>query len=301
MGADPSREARVCGHPALNGQDHTQGATAKDQYASRHNPFVYFHAIIDNASLCDSHVVNLDALPADLSAPNLANYSFITPNLCNDGHDATCADGTTGGLKRVDQFLRQWVPRILSSTAFRRDGGLLQIIFDEADNSDSTACCGEIAGPGSPRPGIGGPGGGDTGAVLLSPYIRRGTVTQTPYNHYTLLRSDEDLFGLSHLGYAGLPGETSLGADVFACAPPRPGVQFTTARVRGRRLTLYSVGAATLQVSLPGTRRRRGFRLTRTLAPCQSYTFTLPRGRHGRLRIDARSLSGSDQRATVRV
>jgi hypothetical protein len=51
--------------------------------------------------------------------------------------------------------------------------------------------------------------------VLLSPCIKPGTVTSQPYNHYTLLRSIEDLFGLSHLGYAQLPGGQSLGSDVF--------------------------------------------------------------------------------------
>jgi hypothetical protein len=60
-----------------------------------------------------------------------------------------------------------------------------------------------------------GPGGGDTGAVLLSPCIKPGTVSHMPYNHYTLLRSVEDIFRLAHLGYAGLSGERSLGSDVF--------------------------------------------------------------------------------------
>ena len=72
-----------------------------------------------------------------------------------------------------------------------------------------------MPGPGSPEPGASGPGGGDVGAVLLSPCIAPGTVSQTPYNHYTMLGSVENLFGLSHLGYAGLPGETYFGADIF--------------------------------------------------------------------------------------
>ena len=40
------------------------------------------------------------------------NYSFITPNLCNDGHDEPCVDGKPGGLKSADEFLKLWVPRI---------------------------------------------------------------------------------------------------------------------------------------------------------------------------------------------
>jgi hypothetical protein len=217
MGANPSREAAECGHPGIGQPDGTQTATAADQYATRHNPFVYFHSIIDDTALCDSHVVNLDLLPQDLASPaSTPNYVFITPDLCSDGHDATCADSTRpGGYAGIDQFLQQWVPRITGSSAFKKENGLLAIIFDEASTSDTSSCCGEIAGPNSPSPGINGPGGGNTGAVLLSPCIKPGTVTSEPYNHYTLLRSVEDLFGLQHLGYAQLPDERSLGSDVF--------------------------------------------------------------------------------------
>jgi hypothetical protein len=225
MGADPARESSECGHPGIDMVDNTQRATSTDQYAAKHNPFVYFHSIIDNAALCDSHVVNLDALPRDLQAASeTPNYVFITPDLCDDGHDSPCKNGQHGGLAQADSFLRTWVPRIVRSPAYLDQNGLLMILFDEASSSDTSSCCGEIAGPGSPRPGITGPGGGDTGAVLLSPCIAPGTVSTSPYNHFSMLRSVEELFGLSHIGYAGLPGERSFGSDVFtrACSlPPR--------------------------------------------------------------------------------
>jgi hypothetical protein len=51
--------------------------------------------------------------------------------------------------------------------------------------------------------------------VLLSRFIRPGTVTDVPYNHYSFLRSVEDIFGLPHLGYAGQPGLVSFGRDIF--------------------------------------------------------------------------------------
>lgn len=99
-----------------------------------------------------------------------------------------------------------------------RDGGLIVITFDEG--SDAAACCGEDSGPGPshpdvPEPGKTGPGGGRVGAVLLSPLIRPGTVSTVPYNHYSLLRTIEDIFGLPHLGDAAMPQVRSFGADVF--------------------------------------------------------------------------------------
>ena len=66
-----------------------------------------------------------------------------------------------------------------------------------------------------PLPGKTGPGGGRIGAVLLSPLIRPGTVSTIPYNHYSLLRTIEDIFGLPHLGDAAMPQARSFGADVF--------------------------------------------------------------------------------------
>jgi phosphatidylinositol-3-phosphatase len=217
MGDDPTREATVCAHPGIGQQDHTQTETSTDAYAARHNPFVYFHSIIDNTTLCDDNVVNLNLLPQDLaSAASTPNYVFITPDLCGDGHDATCSNPSrAGGFGGIEQFLQQWVPKITSSPAFKTQNGLLIITFDEAATSDTSSCCGEIPGPNSPEPGVNGPGGGDVGAVLLSPCIKPGTVSKVPYNHYAMLRSVEDIFGLPHLGYAQLPGEQSFGSDIF--------------------------------------------------------------------------------------
>jgi len=208
----------TCRHPALDTRDDTQIAERGDQYAVRHNPFMYFHSIIDRQAYCDRHVLPFqrrfpDALSSYAKTPNL---SYITPNLCNDGHDEPCVTGKPGGLVSADAWLQKWVPKILSSAAFQRDG-LLVVTFDEAEafggDQDASACCGEGPGPNSPLPGIFGPGGGRVGAVLVSPYIRRGSFNDTAYNHYGLLASIEDLFGVARLGYAA--GQRSFGADVY--------------------------------------------------------------------------------------
>ena len=221
MGNTPGQPA-TCRHPALNTPDSTQQAKPKDMYAARHNPFVYFHSIIDTP-ICASNNVPLDRLPADLqSVRTTPNLTYITPNLCNDGHDANCADGRVGGLVAADAWLKTWIPKILASPAFKRDG-MLVVTFDEAEaqgsSADASSCCGEGPGPNSPLPGITGLGGGRVGAVVLSRWTRPGFVNATPYNHYSLLRSIEDLFGLSHLGYANSPDVHSFGFDVFDAAP----------------------------------------------------------------------------------
>ncbi|HZP14154.1 MAG TPA: alkaline phosphatase family protein [Nevskiaceae bacterium] len=221
MGNTPSRESATCGHPALNSQDGTQSATAQDSYATRHNPFAYFHSIIDDAAYCNQHVVNLSPLQSDLaSIATTPNFVFISPSLCHDGHDAPCANGEPGGLTSINTFLPGLVHTIVSSPAFQQDG-LLIVTFDEGAVTDASACCGETAGPNSPLPGITGLGGGLTGAVLLSPFITPGTVSSTAYNHYSMLRSIEDLLGLRYLGYAGASAQASFGPDVFTAAMPQ--------------------------------------------------------------------------------
>jgi hypothetical protein len=205
-----------CRHPILNFPDGTLSARLGDQYATRHNPFIYFRSLLDSGD-CVAHDVDLADLPFDLaSAATTPNYAFITPNLCEDGHDAPCIDGRPGGLVSADQFLQTWVPRILGSPAWV-EGSLLIITFDEADGGDATACCNELPGLNTPTPGgtTPGPGGGRTGALLISRFIQPGSVNDTPYNHYALLRSIEDLFALPHLGFAAQPGLKPFGADVY--------------------------------------------------------------------------------------
>ncbi len=234
MGNDPNRETAACGHPALNAKDETQSAVAGDGYATRHDPFVYFKSVIDEQSYCDAHVVALGSpsgamppaalkgetgLATDLrSAGKTPAFSFITPNLCDDGHDYPCTNQPSGAsaLADIDTFLETWVPKITSSPAYAR-GGLLEIIFDEAADSETESCCGEMPGPGSPMPGITGPGGGRVGAVLLSHFIKPGTISTVAYNHYSSLASWESLFGLPRLADAATVPAT-FGADVFTAA-----------------------------------------------------------------------------------
>jgi phosphatidylinositol-3-phosphatase len=263
-----------CAHPPIGGADNSNSAVADDGYATRHNPFMYFHSIIDTTGRCDQRVVPLgtvtvgDGAQPDSFSGHLAEdlrhkkttpaFSFVIPDLCNDGHDAVCKPaqpgatttdvegGNAGGLAAADLWLKHWVPLLMRSPAYRSGEMLIVITLDEASFSSPTsylACCNQQPGPNqagnpgySPILGLFGlqtpptatgvyPGGGQIGAVLLnSKYIVAGSHNTTgTYNHYSALRSYEDLLGIDtggtdghgHLGYAAAPGLTPFSADVF--------------------------------------------------------------------------------------
>ena len=285
MGNTPG-EAKTCRHPPINGRDSTQSAKPTDQYAARHNPFVYFHSLLDTADCADNDVP-LDNLPAVLSSNSVPNYVFITPDLCADGHDAKCPDGSPGGFGGIDAFLRQWVPTITASRAYR-DGGMLVVTYDESAHG-ADACCVQDA-PNTPNAGgpTAGPGGGRIGAVVLSPYVRPGSVNETPYNHYSLLRTVENLFGLEPLGLAAKA--TSFGDDVFngprcfdhplpvttGAVLPR-GTLIAGVRRSGRTLRIDMAHSANLAVRAKLRKKTRRV-LRRRVAGCATTTVRLPRG-----------------------
>jgi hypothetical protein len=275
MGNDPARDygtpdplgGTTCAHAPIGGADHSNSAAANDQYATRHNPFVYFHSVIDDQARCDAHVVPLGKVTVgapdvfsghlydDLRSPKTTpSFMFVTPNLCNDGHDNTCAGtnvegGKQGGLVGADLWLKHWMPMIFASPAYQSGKLLVVLTFDEGGVTDARACpaanqadCGSPTGPNVSNPGFSSvlglfgvqtppatwfvyPGGGQIGAVVFNKrYVQPGTVNTTGvYNHYSALRSYEDILGIKrggddgrgHLGFAAKAGLTPFGADVF--------------------------------------------------------------------------------------
>ena len=96
---------------------------------------------------------------------------------------------------------------------------MLIVTFDEAEfvgaNGDSTVCCHTPPSPNAAKPGLNGPGGGRVGALIISSNTKPNTTNTKPYNHYALLCSMENVFGLTHLGFAGAPGLACFGKDVY--------------------------------------------------------------------------------------
>lgn len=192
-----------CQHPEPASKDDHHRAKVGDQYATRHNPFVYFEEVTSSPD-CQNNIVDYTHLADDLrSVDTTPNLSYITPNLCNDGHDTPCVDGSPGGLESADSWLQQQVPAILASPAFKQDG-VLVITFDETEARIS-----------APSGVPGGTAGGRIGALVISPFTNGATTSDKMYNHYSLLASIEDIFSLPRLGYAGAPGLNTFGPDVF--------------------------------------------------------------------------------------
>jgi hypothetical protein len=237
--------AGSCAHPALGAADPTVGAAPPsstpggvnqaipanqaapgEEYTTFRNPFMYFSSIIGSPAACAANDVGLGQLSADLkSAKSTPALSYIVPSLCDDGSPTPCAPGKAAGLAPADAFLQKVVPQIMASPAYKKSG-LLAITVDQAPatgvEADSSSCCGQPRFPNLPAPAplpdgqqLPPSGGGQVGALLLSPFVKAGGTNQEPYNHFSLLRTVEDLFGLGHLGYAGASRVNSFSAAVF--------------------------------------------------------------------------------------
>jgi hypothetical protein len=211
-----------CGHPEAGTADPTAAVPpAPGAYATFRNPVVYFHSLIDSPA-CRANDVGLGKLNGDLAAAaRTPSFSYVVPDRCHDGSPEPCSPGAPAGMPAADGFLKSVVPEIMGSRAYK-DGGLLVITVDEAPSSgeygDSSSCCGQPRFPNLPAAasGLSRRGGGAVGALLLSPFVKGASTSQEPYNHFSLLRTIEDLFGLDHLGYAGASGASSFEPSLFS-------------------------------------------------------------------------------------
>lgn len=156
------------------------------RYVKRHNPFMYFASIRNDTRRC-ARVQPLAGLYADLESGTIPNFVWITPDLCHDGHDC--------GTDAVNTFLQKVVPRITASPAYH-DRGVLFITYDEGNSN--AGCCRYAAG-------------GHVQTVFTSDAITGGPRLTTAADHYSLLRTIEDGFGLPHLGHAGCTCSAPLG------------------------------------------------------------------------------------------
>ncbi len=157
-------------------------------YVHRHDPFVYYTDIVNNSTRCNS-VVPLTQFYTDMKDGKLPDFSFITPNVLDDGHDAppsmaTCPPSGTS-LQCVDNWLSGFLNPVIGNAMFSNT--VIFLTWDEAATSDTS--------------GIGGSGGGNILLVAVSPYSKKGFVANTTaYSHYSLLATIEKIYNIGNLG-----------------------------------------------------------------------------------------------------
>jgi hypothetical protein len=178
-------------------------------YASKHNGFLNFKTVQNDPDLA-SKLVGFDQLVQDLAIGRVPNYAHIVPNQCNEmhgleGHDVPndCKfENDDGRIDRGDKIIDDLVTKIMASPIWSAQANAAIVItWDEDDNPKhkvgTQGCCGF-----DPKSKANF-GGGHIPTLVITNHGPRGLVDDTPYNHYSLLRTTEELFGISeYLGHA---------------------------------------------------------------------------------------------------
>jgi hypothetical protein len=150
------------------------------EYAVHHNPPPYFTTLAG----CATSDVPYTRLAHDLAAGTLPALSFITPNLLDDMHTGTIAEG--------DKWLAANLPAILGSHEYRDGSTAVFITWDEGHHGTVGEKCATNKTDQSCH----------IATIVISPSTKPGTRSTTLFNHYSLLRTAEQLLGLPLLGKA---------------------------------------------------------------------------------------------------
>ena len=172
-------------------------------YRVKHNPAVYYAGVegtggvwsaTDRSAGCMNNVISTGGTgPNDTSAldaalaqgTGLARFNFIVPNQCEDAHDNCKPEGNA--IKQFDDFLAREIPKIQASPAFGPND-LIIVTYDEG-------------GGGGPN-GAQKQAGGNVPFAVIGGLVHPG-VYDTRFDHYSLLRTWEDMFGVpTHAGAA---------------------------------------------------------------------------------------------------
>ena len=124
-----------------------------------------------------------NALTSDLANDTLPAYAFVTPNLVNDMHDGT--------VTQADNWLYTYLPLVFQSKAYLRGDVAVFVLWDEQSSFQF---------------------GSATPNVVISPYVKAGTVVTTPFNHFAMLRAMEKALGIT--SYLGCASGTRPGGGI---------------------------------------------------------------------------------------
>jgi hypothetical protein len=143
--------------------------TSSGLFVRHHVPFLDYRDIQTDRARCTAHVVNATQLLADVASGSLPNYALYVPNNANNGHNTSVAV--------ADRYLENQFGPLLRDPRFTR-GLLFVVTFDESASYARN----------------------DILTILWGERVRRGSVTDVYYDHYSLLRTIEEIFGTGTLG-----------------------------------------------------------------------------------------------------
>lgn len=156
------------GNPiCFTGAAASNGPDGPGTYARKHEPAITFVNVSNNTSRCEAHITDFSHFD-----PAAANLELIIPNLCNDMHDC--------GVKTGDSWLQSWLPsHILNTSTWSNSNSALFITWDEGSGNTG--------------------GGGKVATIVVSKQTLAGFTSDVPHNHYSLLRTIEQAWGLGCL------------------------------------------------------------------------------------------------------
>ncbi len=178
-------------------------------YAEKHDPFMYFSSIRNNPARIQ-RIVPFTEFQQDLQSGNIANFVWISPDLCNDMHGAPDCSSYDSLIAQGDSFIRSTVQEIMSSAAWK-ERSIIVITWDENDGGN-TGCCNSPTGANGVMLG-----GGDVPIIIITSHGPAHTVLANgSYNHYTLLATIEQLWNLGCLANACNFNNSSLMNPLFS-------------------------------------------------------------------------------------
>ena len=166
----PQSEASIFGQLTGNWRSYAESMpTACNKsnagpYAPRHNPAVYFTRV--SAAVCTGD----DQPLPNLATATLGAYTMITPNLLDDMHNGTVAQG--------DTWLKNHLSALMLNPSYADGSTVVFVVWDEGTATDNHVAC-----------------------LVISPRVVA-TANATAFTHYSLLATAEDLLGLPRLGAA---------------------------------------------------------------------------------------------------
>jgi phosphatidylinositol-3-phosphatase len=187
----------------------------KHLYADKHTGFTNFKSTHDMSAPDKAlHLVPFPNLHADLRSGNVPAFALVIPNLCNEMHGAPSCKDMDADIAQGDNVVGSLVAEIQASPIWKKPGTNTAIVitWDEDGSYTNGSCCVKNADN---------PGGGHVATVVVTNHGPSGAVDATPYDHYSLLRTIEDAFGVGHLVHADDAAVVPM-VPLFALAPPSP-------------------------------------------------------------------------------